>query len=228
MHWQNERGESEDEEVASGDCGRPADICCPFQRRWRLHLDHVSAARAEVPGEVTERVCPAGVVPICLFADFGCGVTVVGWLLTTALLAIPENFLQLYVALRLQGVSVPFRRLAAYSTLAAVVLKASRLLPWPFGLHVPLHAVLMIMLIRYLAQGSWMMSLIGALAAQLLIAIGEGLVAVPLMHALRYTYKDVLTNPFLNVAFGYVADSILMIVAGYCWVRQRNLKAREG
>lgn len=151
-----------------------------------------------------------------------------GWLLTTLLLAIPENFLQLYVALSLQGATVPFRLLAGYASLAAVVLKLLRLLPWPFGLHVPLHAALMVVLIRHLSRGSWTMSLIGALVGQLLVAIGEGLVAAPLMQVLRLTYNEALSSPLLNIAFGYVADTFLLLASGYVWARERNMKARAG
>jgi len=153
---------------------------------------------------------------------------VAGWLLTTLLLAIPENFLQLYVALSLQGATVPLRRLAGYASLAAVALKVLRLLPWKFGLHVPFHAALMVVLIRHLTRGPWTFCLIGALVGQLLVAIGEGLVAAPLLQVLRIPLSEALSSPWLNIAFGYVADTFLFLVAGYLWASQRHMKARAG
>lgn len=140
-------------------------------------------------------------------------------------LGVPENFVQLYVALAIQVKYFSVKRLLPWAVFAVAILYALRSLPGPFGLHVPLHTLLMILIVRHLSQGPWSMAVVGALAASLLIVVGEGIVAAPVLSLLGISFSDVLASPVLNIVVGYLADTLLFLVFGYFYLRRRSGRA---
>jgi hypothetical protein len=140
------------------------------------------------------------------------------FLLTTVLMTIPCSFLVLFISLSLQRVVVPLNRLGLAAVVAGLALSFFRLLPVPFGLHTLLYFVLIILLVRYLSGGRWAMAVMGSLLTSVLSAIGEGLIAVPVISSMGYTLVDTLSSPWLTLLGGWIGNSLLVLLSLYLWI----------
>ncbi len=136
-------------------------------------------------------------------------------------LNIPSNILALYAALSLQKRSVPTPTLLGYGALAGVALTVFRALPGPFGMHVPLQAILLTVLIKHVSRGRWSMAVLGTLVTHLLNVIGEGLVGVPVMVSLGFSLAETLNNPLLTLAGGWMANTLTLLLCLYFFVQRR-------
>lgn len=145
------------------------------------------------------------------------------WLIPTLLLHIPTCTLWLYAGLGMDGRRVALRRLLASGAAAGLLLAAYRAIPWPFGLHFVAITATQVVLFRRLG-GGWGRSLFAILVTNILIALGEGLVAVPVLALLQIPLHRALASPWLTLLGGWLGNSLLVL---YClWLYRRARRQR--
>ncbi len=144
-------------------------------------------------------------------------------IMTLVFLFIPANVLALYAGVALQGKRVPAVRLLLFGAAAGLALSLARSLPGPFGVHAILQTLLLLVLLRLLTNGKWSMVLIGTLLPQLLTAIGEGLIAAPIMvGVLGLSLAEIVASPGHVIVAGWLGNILLVLLCLILYVRQHR------
>jgi hypothetical protein len=138
------------------------------------------------------------------------------------LLFIPTNIMGLYVAAGIQGKYPPLRKLAIYGSLAGVLTAVFRAIPGPFGLHAPLIALTLIIMIRHITGGTWGMAVLSILSCQVAAIIAEGLIVVPLFDVLGLTLAAALQQLGPALVGGWLGNVVLLLLVLIVYLRGRK------
>jgi hypothetical protein len=136
------------------------------------------------------------------------------------LLFIPTNVMGLYVAAGIQGKYPPLRTLLIYGSVAGVLTAVFR--AWAFGLHAPLIALTLIIMVRYMTRGTWGMAVMGTLMCQVAAIIAEGLIVVPFFSVLGLTLATSLQKLGTALLGGWLANVVLLLLVLTVYVRARK------
>lgn len=143
-------------------------------------------------------------------------------LVESLLLHIPSITLGFSTAIFMQRRQIPFVQVLRFAGPLGIAVGLFRLLPVPFGLHVPFLTLAMTLIVRFITGKNWWKALFGTLAVQFLGAVGEALVAFPALMRLGYTPADLLTDPFVLVKYGWIANIPILLLLLGIWVFRRN------
>jgi hypothetical protein len=136
------------------------------------------------------------------------------------LLFIPTNVMGLYVAAGIQGKYPPLRTLLIYGSVAGVLTAVFR--AWAFGVHAPLIALTLIIMVRYITRGTWGMAVMGTLMCQVAAIIAEGLIVVPLFTILGVTLAASLQKLGTALLGGWLGNVLLLLMVVAVYLRGRK------
>lgn len=138
------------------------------------------------------------------------------------LLFIPTNVLGLYAAAGIQGKYPPLRTLLIYGSVAGVLTAVFRAIPGLFGLHAPLIALSLIIMVRYITRGTWGMAVMGTLMCQVAAIIAEGLIVVPFFSFLGLTLATSLQKLGTALLGGWLGNVVLLLLVLTVYLRGRK------
>ncbi|MDH7576873.1 MAG: hypothetical protein QHH75_03410 [Bacillota bacterium] len=125
-----------------------------------------------------------------------------------------------YCSLSLLGLRIPFKLLAVVSAgggLAVYLLRGLYAYTGiPFGSHTLLMILVMVLLYRFVAKIEWGIGTVAALLGFILVQLSEACLAVPLVSLFKLTVDEILVNPWLHIAFGWLVDLPVVILALVC------------
>lgn len=143
-------------------------------------------------------------------------------ILTTILLNIPTATLTLYVGLGIQNRFISFRKLFLFGLLSGVLVTFYRYLPIPFGLHIPLYSLTLIIILHYLSNNTWSMSIFCGMAAHLISAIGEVLIVAPVLLVKGISLRTAIESPRSIIIAGWLGNIILIVIACIMFIQNRS------
>lgn len=131
-----------------------------------------------------------------------------------------EGGIMAYCSLSLLGLRISFGRLAIISFgggLGVYLLRALYTYTGlPFGSHTLVMILVMVLLYRFVARIEWGVGTVVSLLGFILVQLSEACLAVPVVSLFKLKIDEILANSWLHVAFGWLVDLPLVILALVC------------
>mgnify|MGYP005854768225 FL=1 len=136
---------------------------------------------------------------------------------------IPESYLLILGSLGLLGLKGRPGRLIFAGLGLTVATQLSRRFFFNLGLHTPIILLSHIIILIIVFKLSTSMALTGCFLSYFLLKMGETLVVVPVLNWTKISFKTTIINPWLNVGFGWLSASLLLISVLICYIWRVSL-----
>ncbi|HAA89912.1 MAG: hypothetical protein XD63_1450 [Thermoanaerobacterales bacterium 50_218] len=133
-----------------------------------------------------------------------------------------ESFLLAYCSLALLGYRASLPRLAVISVISgfgAYLLRGLYLsTDLPFGSHSLLLFLLLVLLYHFVAQVEWGIAVMASLLGFLLLSLSVIALGFPALALLKLDFGELLEDPWMHIALGWLVDFPLIVLAFLCWL----------
>lgn len=125
----------------------------------------------------------------------------------------PQMFLNFYAPLGLVGAKTPFKKLIVPAVMLTVMVSITRSIPDLFGWHIPIFLLLYLGIARALQITTFITALASGALSFILVALGDVVLALPVLNLFGLRFDDVISNWVIHVGFLWLESIILLVAA---------------
>ncbi|HHY46346.1 MAG TPA: hypothetical protein GX506_03505 [Firmicutes bacterium] len=140
-------------------------------------------------------------------------------LLLWALFAVPEGLMMVMAGLGFLGVRRSFRQIGSVGLMVGTTTVVARSL-LPSGYHIPVVLLLYCALAVLVLRVSIKTAIFACFICIFSISLGQILIASPILRMTGLPFQATISNTWLNIAFGWLGDTILLAGAIFVTVRK--------
>jgi len=120
--------------------------------------------------------------------------------------------LNFYAPLGLVGAKTAIKRLILPAVMLTLLVSITRSVPSLFGWHIPIFLVIYLGIAKGLRLTSFIAALASAALSFILVALGDVILALPVLNLFNLGLDDVMSNWMINVGFAWL-ESVLLLAA---------------
>lgn len=125
----------------------------------------------------------------------------------------PQVFLSLYAPLGLVGARASFAKLIVPGVLLTALTSIMRATPALFGWHIPIYLVLYLGIVVLMRLTTFMAALASVALSFVFVALGDAVLALPLLNLFDLKFENVLSNWMVHVGFLWLESGFLIVAA---------------